>query len=66
MDAILKSMVFGLVFIITLILTAPVFNAEKVEKDEDVKATIEAEGEIKHIAYTYSERADYPSEFLVG
>ncbi len=58
-------MVFGLVFIMTLILTAPIFNAEDKEEN-DVEKAIEFAGERKHIAYTYSEWADYPSEFLVG
>ena len=66
MDAILKSVLFGLVFITMLILSSSILNAEE-EKEEELKnATIELKGEKRHIAYTYSDWADYPSELLVG
>lgn len=66
MDELLKSMVFGLVFISILVLTAPFFHKEEVEQIREIDAAIEKE-EVKNvIAYTYSEWADYPSEFLVG
>lgn len=66
MDAILKSMVFGLIFIVTLILTAPSFNSEEEKAVKKDDASIENSTEQNTLHILNPDVADYPSEFLVG
>lgn len=66
MDALLKSMLFGLLFVTTLIVSAVFFNEDQKEIDVVEEEAVKLNDEKNLIAFTYSEWADYPSEILVG
>ena len=66
MDALLKSLLFGFVFLTTLIVAAVFFNEDQNVAKKIDEHSIEVGDDKKMIAYTYSDWADYPSDFLVG